>query len=75
MILMMNNDTPGVIGAVGTILGHYKVNIAQFALGRNSTGAVGIVSVDDDTGTALSPKLIDELRAVPSVRNAWAVRV
>jgi D-3-phosphoglycerate dehydrogenase len=75
MILMMNNDTPGVIGAVGTILGHYNVNIAQFALGRNNTGAVGIVSVDDDTGSALSSSLMDELRAVPSVRSAWAVRV
>jgi D-3-phosphoglycerate dehydrogenase len=75
MILMMNNDTPGVIGAVGTILGRHGVNIANFALGRNEVGAVGVVTVDDPTQTALSPQLMQELREVPAVKNAWAVRV
>jgi D-3-phosphoglycerate dehydrogenase len=75
MVLMMNDDTPGVIGAVGTILGRHKVNIANFALGRNNTGAVGVVSVDDPDGTALSKNVMDELRALPPVKNVWAVRV
>ncbi len=75
MILMMNNDTPGVIGAVGTVLGKHKVNIANFALGRNQTGAVGVVTIDDPDGDALSPELMDELRAIGPVNQAWAVRV
>jgi D-3-phosphoglycerate dehydrogenase len=75
MVLMMNNDTPGVIGAVGTILGRHNVNIANFALGRNDTGAVGVVSVDDPTQSALSRQVMDELRGVPAVKNAWAVNV
>ena len=75
MVLMMNNDTPGVIGAVGTILGRHQVNIANFALGRSDTGAVGVVTVDDAEGTALSKAVMEELRGIPAVKNAWAVRV
>ena len=75
MILMMNNDTPGVIGAVGTILGRQGVNIANFALGRDDIGAVGVVTVDDQDGTALSPEVMNELRGIPAVKTAWAVRV
>jgi D-3-phosphoglycerate dehydrogenase / 2-oxoglutarate reductase len=74
MLLLMNNDTPGVIGGVGTILGRHQVNIANFALGRNDRGAVGVVTVDDPDGTALTPALLEELRAVPAVKEAWAVR-
>ena len=37
MIVICNNDQPGVIGDVGTILGRHGVNIANFALGRDGT--------------------------------------
>jgi D-3-phosphoglycerate dehydrogenase len=74
MLLLLNDDTPGVIGAVGTILGRHHVNIANFALGRNDRGAVGVVTVDDEDGTALSAAVLEELRAVPAVKEAWAVR-
>ena len=75
MLLMMNNDQPGVIGAVGTILGRHNINIANFALGRTGTGAVGVVNVDDPEGDGLSKKVLDEIRAVPAVKTVWAVRV
>ena len=75
MLLLMNNDQPGVIGAVGTILGRHAVNIANFALGRNDDGAVGVVTVDDPDGTALSKTVLEEIRAVPAIRQLWAVRV
>ena len=48
MLIIANDDQPGVIGEVGTILGRHGVNIANFALGRNETGAVGVVNVDED---------------------------
>ena len=75
MLLMMNNDKPGVIGAVGSILGKHNVNIGNFALGRSHNGAVGVVTVDDEDGKALSPNVLEELRAVPPVKQVWAVRV
>ena len=75
MMLLMNNDQPGVIGAVGSILGRHQVNIANFALGRGERGAVGVVTVDDPTGTALDRHVMDEIRQVPAIKAAWAVRV
>lgn len=75
MLLLINNDKPGVIGAVGTILGRHEVNIANFALGRGYGGAVGIVTVDDPDGTAITPAVLDELGAVPAIQAAWAVKV
>ena len=75
MLLLMNNDQPGVIGAIGTILGEHGVNIANFALGRNDQGAVGVVTVDDPDATALSKTVLDEIRAVAPVKQVWAVRV
>jgi D-3-phosphoglycerate dehydrogenase len=75
MLLLMNNDQPGVIGAVGSILGRHSVNIANFALGRGDRGAVGVVSVDDADGSALRKPVMDELRKVAAIKAAWAVRV
>jgi D-3-phosphoglycerate dehydrogenase len=75
LLLITNNDQPGVIGAVGTALGRQGVNIANFALGRNETGAVGVVSVDDPDGTALSRRLLDEIRSLPPIKEAWAARI
>ena len=34
LLIICNDDQPGVIGEVGTILGRHGVNIANFALGR-----------------------------------------
>ena len=48
MLMIANDDQPGVIGEVGTILGRHGVNIANFALGRNDTGAIGVVNVDEE---------------------------
>jgi D-3-phosphoglycerate dehydrogenase len=75
MMLMMNDDRPGVIGSVGTILGRHQVNIANFALGRNDKRAVGVVTVDDPAGTALSKAVLEEIQALPAIEKAWSVRV
>ena len=76
MLIIANDDQPGVIGEVGTILGRHKVNIANFALGRHGGGAVGVVNVDEDPG---APQALDraagEIRRVPAIREAWVVRL
>jgi D-3-phosphoglycerate dehydrogenase len=77
-IVIRNRDEPGVIGAIGTILGQHETNVASFALGRGSAGAIAVVNVDDPTtpeGPALDERLLDALRAVPAVRTADLVRV
>ena len=75
MLLIANHDQPGVIGEVGTILGRHGVNIANFALGRGKTGAIGVVNVDEDAGTPQAlDRAVQELRKVPAIRTAWVIR-
>jgi D-3-phosphoglycerate dehydrogenase len=76
MLLMMNNDQPGVIGAVGTILGRRGINIASFALGRTTAGtAVGVVNVDDPSESGVPQDVVREIRAAPGVNTVWVARV
>jgi D-3-phosphoglycerate dehydrogenase len=73
LLLISNNDQPGVIGDVGTILGRQGVNIANFALGRDSGGAVGVVNVDAPAGVVEG--LLDQLRSIAAVKHVWLVQV
>ncbi len=76
MLFISNDDQPGVIGDVGTILGRHEVNIANFALGRGDTGAIGVVNVDEeDSAPAALDAAVDAIRQVPAVREAWVVRL
>jgi D-3-phosphoglycerate dehydrogenase len=76
MLILANDDQPGVIGEVGTILGRHGVNIANFALGRSESGAIGVVNVDEDADAPRSlEKAVEELRQVPAIREAWVVRI
>lgn len=65
ILFIRNNDTPGVIGQIGTLLGNHNVNIANFALGRAEADhhAVGVVNVD----SPISGKLLDQIRSCPSI--------
>ena len=76
MLVIANDDQPGVIGEVGTILGRRGVNIASFALGRGSDGAIGVVNVDADQSPneALDAAMV-AIRKVPAVREAWLIRL
>ncbi|WP_313137524.1 phosphoglycerate dehydrogenase [Paracoccus jeotgali] len=49
MLYTRNKDVPGVIGALGTTLGDMGVNIANFQLGRTSSGedAIAILYLDE----------------------------
>jgi D-3-phosphoglycerate dehydrogenase len=72
VVLIANDDRPGVIGDVGSALGRHGVNVASFALGRSDAGAVGVINVD------ASPKLdaaVDEIRKLPAIREAVVVRL
>jgi D-3-phosphoglycerate dehydrogenase len=48
MLYVVNEDKPGFIGKLGTLLGDAKVNIANFTLGRSAPGqdAIALIEVD-----------------------------
>jgi D-3-phosphoglycerate dehydrogenase len=61
--LFRNNDVPGMIGKVGTLLGDRGVNIGQMVVGRHEGSAEGAVMVL--TTDALIPSaVLDEVLAI-----------
>jgi D-3-phosphoglycerate dehydrogenase len=75
MIVLCNTDQPGVIGDVGTILGRHGVNIANFALGRDANGAIGVVNVDERGSARVDDAMLAALRAIPAIKDARVIRV
>ncbi len=73
LLVLCNNDQPGVIGEVGTILGRHGVNIANFALGREGHRAVGVVNIDETE--PLPGTVLEEIRNVKAIQSARIVRV
>jgi D-3-phosphoglycerate dehydrogenase len=71
-VVMDNEDRPGVVGGVGMALARQGVNIASFALGRGSAGAVAVIGVDENEAL---DRAFDEIRKVPGVKEARAVRL
>jgi D-3-phosphoglycerate dehydrogenase len=76
LLVVENDDRPGVIGDVGSILGRHAINIASFALGREHSSAIGIVNVDErpEDGPALE-RAAEEIRRAPGIRRAWVIRL
>ena len=72
MIYIVNEDMPGFIGRLGTLLGEEGVNIGTFSLGRREAGgeAVALVSVDSHIG----PDLVQRLQALPGVKTVKPLR-
>ena len=73
MIYFTNNDKPGVIGKIGTILGECSVNIAGMQLGREHEGgrALALLLVDDP----VSGEVIDRVLGIDNILTAKAIQV
>jgi D-3-phosphoglycerate dehydrogenase len=68
MLMIVNEDKPGFIGALGSLLGEQKINIATFHLGRDKPGgdAVALVEVDQQVPAAV----VEKVKALPQVVRA-----
>jgi D-3-phosphoglycerate dehydrogenase len=71
MLYVVNEDAPGFIGRIGTLLGEAGVNIGTFHLGRRQAGgeAVLLLSVDE----AVDGALLAKVKALPGVRTAMGL--
>lgn len=73
VLITHHRDQPGVIGRVGTIMGHHDVNIAGMQVGRRRARrggeAIMVLNVDDEI-----PELaLAEIMQVPGVETAYVV--
>jgi D-3-phosphoglycerate dehydrogenase len=68
MLYVTNEDKPGHIGRLGTLLGQLGINIANFNLGRAEVGgdAIALLSIDG----ALSKAQLKQVAALEGVKQA-----
>ena len=68
MLYIVNEDKPGFIGKLGTMLGDAKVNIANFTLGRSAPGqdAIALIEVDGP----VPAEVAEAVAKLPQVKHA-----
>jgi D-3-phosphoglycerate dehydrogenase len=73
ILLLRNPDVPGVVGAIGTLLGEAGINIASIAWGRDPEAGEAFTVINLDG--SLPEKLLEDMRAHPKVLWATVVRL
>ncbi|HZT73670.1 MAG TPA: phosphoglycerate dehydrogenase [Terriglobales bacterium] len=79
LIVLRNEDVPGVVGHVGTVLGRRSINIANFTLGRQEgpagsgrpKGAAALVQTD----LPVPPHVLEDLKQHSAIYYARAVQL
>jgi len=68
MLLVFNNDVPGVIGALGTELGRAKVNISRMTVGQEEESQQNIIFLGTDQ--LISKELLEKVRNLENIYDA-----
>ncbi len=65
MLVVRNDDRPGVIGLVGTLLGTHNVNIADMDVGRSDLPGTALMVISPTA--EITAAVLAELRAQPGI--------
>ena len=73
LIFTRHDDRPGVVGALGGILGRENINISRMQIGiaEGSPEAIALIGVS----APLPPKVLEEVRAIPAIRQAVQIEL
>ena len=71
MMYIVNEDAPGFIGRIGTLLGENSINIGTFNLGRREAGGEAILLLSVDS--PVPPPVLETARGVPGVKRVMAL--
>jgi len=73
LLVCYNDDKPGIMGHIGTILGEKGVNIASMTLGRNRKGGQAITVLNLDQG--IDRKVLARIEEFPAIDSVKLVRI
>jgi D-3-phosphoglycerate dehydrogenase / 2-oxoglutarate reductase len=73
LLLVRNDDVPGVIGRIGSFLGEQKINIADMVVGRDPAGHAAMMGLALDQD--LSDVQVDQLLAIVGINAARYIRL
>lgn len=71
VLLLENEDIPGMVGRVGSLLGNHGINIASMSLSRTEAGGRALTLLNLDS--APTPKTLEALVAMPSIASAKVI--
>ncbi len=73
MLLVRNEDKPGVIGSIGTIMGKSDINIATMRVSRNSRGGKALMVINVD---GIVPRdIIDMVKDVDGITDVNFIKL
>ncbi len=72
ILIASNQDKPGAVAKLSTLLGSWGVNIAGMALGRAEKGGQALFTLTLDD--ALTTEQLDQVRALDVIDSAYLVR-
>ncbi|MBL4903717.1 MAG: phosphoglycerate dehydrogenase [Desulfocapsa sp.] len=73
MLLVYNNDVPGVIGALGSLLGSNGVNIARMTVGREESSNQNLILLSTDS--LIAKDLLEEVMQLDNIDNALVLEL
>ena len=73
MLVVHNENLPGVISAVGTVLGDAGLNISNMGVGQRADGEAALMVVTLDS--AVPPAVVEELNRQPGITYAQAIEL
>ena len=71
LLVLENQDRPGVVGQIGTLLAEEGVNIADIHLARREKRAIAVLRLDEDP----SASVLERLAALPQVKSVRSVNL
>jgi D-3-phosphoglycerate dehydrogenase / 2-oxoglutarate reductase len=71
MLYIVNDDAPGFIGRIGTLLGQNAINIGTFHLGRREAGGEAVLLLSLDS--PIPADVLEQAKALPGVRTVKAL--
>lgn len=74
VLVIHNEDEPGVVGGIGSILGKNKVNIAEMTLGRVAKGAKTFAMTVINTDQTVPANVLKELKAFRPIIDAKVIK-
>jgi D-3-phosphoglycerate dehydrogenase len=73
VFLMNNQDRPGMVGYLGTLMGKHQINIASMSLSRDQAGGQALTVLNLDS---VPPQAaLDELAKDPAISNVRVIKL
>jgi len=73
LLVLENDDVPGIVGQLGTVLGEHQINISDMSLSRDRLGGSALTVLNLDSAPA--EEILRALLSNPAIKSARVVRV